>query len=299
MSCGQALLILRAGVVPLAGLEPAIFPLGRDCSIQLSYRGKCYHYIAFGDWLNGRALASGARGSRFKSGVPDQLMFEGYDLKAILVKTVSNALILGAAVYVLSAFWDVGRQETLFAYWNLRGQKFTVDPITKQLSEQAAKSPFAAFLGVPTPLKVTPVSTDFGIVIEKIDVNAPIIPDVPVANKQAYLSALQKGVAHAAGTPKPGEPGNTYLFAHSSLDFWNYGPYSGVFNLLRKLEIGDRIVVFYQGKRFDYYVTSKEIVSGFDTEPLARDFSTPHLTLQTCDPPGIALNRMIVTAELR
>ena len=225
-------------------------------------------------------------------------MFD-WDWRQIAIKTISNALILGAIVYALSAFWDVGRQEALFAYWNLRGQKFTVDEPTKQPDNQKTDSPFAALLEQPTPLKVTPTSTDFGIVIEKIGVNAPIIADVPVTNKGAYLSALQKGVAQASGTAKPGQVGNSYLFAHSALDFWNFGPYSGVFNLLRKLETGDRIVIFYQGQRFDYYVTSKEVVSGFNTEPLSRTFGTAHLTLQTCDPPGIALNRLIVTAELR
>lgn len=217
-------------------------------------------------------------------------MFEGYDLKFIIVRTASNALILGALVYFLSTFWEVGRQEALYAYWNLRGQKFSVDE---------GEVGFAGLLRQPTPLKVEPVSKDFGIVIEKIGVNAPIIGDVSVVDQRAYLAALQTGVAQAQGTAKPGQVGNSYLFAHSSLDFWNYGPYAGVFNLLRKLEVGDRIVVFYQGRRLDYYVTATEIVSGFNTEPLLRTFSTPHLTLQTCDPPGVALNRLIVTAELR
>ncbi|NIT03566.1 sortase [Candidatus Saccharibacteria bacterium] len=219
------------------------------------------------------------------------------DWKFIIVRTLSNILILGAIVYFASAFWDVVKQEALFAYWRIRGQEFTVDEVQEPQEEEV--SPFAGLIKQPTPLKVTPKSTQFGVVIEKIGVNAPVVADVSVAKKGDYLTALDQGVAHAEGTPRPGQPGNTYLFAHSSLDFWNYGPYSGVFNLLRKIETGDRIVVFYEGKRFDYYVTGKETVSGFNTEPLTRTFTTPHLTLQTCDPPGIALNRLIITAELR
>ncbi len=222
---------------------------------------------------------------------------KGLDWKFIAVRTLSNILILGAIVYFLSAFWDVIRQEALYAYWNVRGQEFTVDEI-EEPEEPEPESLFAALIKQPTPLKVKPKSERFGIVIEKLGINAPVIENVPVADKNAYLGALEKGVAHAKFTSKPGQSGNTYLFAHSSLDFWNYGPYSGVFNLLRKLEEGDRIVVFYKGDRFDYYVTGKEIVSGFDTEPLLRTFPTPYLTLQTCDPPGIAVNRLIVTAKL-
>ena len=219
------------------------------------------------------------------------------DWKVFALKMLSNALILGAILYFLLSFWGVIRQEALYAYWKLRGQTFTVDEV--DIENPPVSSPFAALLAQPTPLKVTPKSKQFGIVIEKIGVNAPIIADVPVTDKNAYLWALEKGVAHAKGTVKPGEDGNSYLFAHSALDFWNYGPYSGVFNLLRKLNKGDRIVTFYKGKRFDYYVTDKQVVSGFNTEPLTRTFDTPHLTLQTCDPPGIALNRLIITAELR
>uniref|UniRef100_A0A831YY76 Sortase n=1 Tax=candidate division WWE3 bacterium TaxID=2053526 RepID=A0A831YY76_UNCKA len=219
------------------------------------------------------------------------------DWKVFTIKLLSNTLILGALFYFLFSFWEVIRQEALFAFWNIRGQNFTVDEIKAE--DPPVESPFAGLIRQPTPLKVTPESTQFGIVIEKIGVNAPVIEDVSVTDKKAYLAALENGVAHAAGTAKPGQIGNAYLFAHSALDFWNYGPYSGVFNLLRKLEVGDRIVIFYNEQRFDYYVTNKEVVSGFNTEPLIRTFATPYLTLQTCDPPGIALNRLIITAELR
>lgn len=220
------------------------------------------------------------------------------DWKYVAVRTVSNILILGALVYFGSAFWEVGRQEALYAYWRIRGVEFTVDPV-KGPEKPAVESPFAALLAKPTPLKVTPKSKQFGIVIEKIGVNAPVVADVSLKDKAGYLKALENGVAHAKFTPKPGQVGNTYLFAHSSLDFWNYGPYAGVFNLLRKLGKGDRIVLFYRGKRFDYEVTGKEVVSGFNLEPLLRTYSTPHLTLQTCDPPGVALNRLIITAQLK
>jgi len=219
------------------------------------------------------------------------------DWKVFALKMLSNALILGAILYFLLSFWDVIRQEAMYAYWRIRGQTFTVDEV--DIENPPASSPFAVLLAQPTPLKVTPKSKQFGIVIEKIGVNAPVIADVSVTDKRAYLAALEKGVAHAQGTAKPGQIGNSYLFAHTTIDFWKYGPYAGVFNLLRKLEKGDRIVVFYKGKRFDYYVKGKEIVSGFNTTPLTRTFDTPYLTLQTCDPPGIAINRLIITAELR
>jgi len=222
----------------------------------------------------------------------------GLDWKYVAVRTISNILIFGALVYFASAFWEVGKQEILYAYWRLRGIEFTVDEV-EEPKEEPAKNPFAALLAQPTPLKVTPKSKKFGIVIEKIGVNAPVVANVDSRNKAEYMAALEKGVAHAKYTPKPGQPGNTYLFAHSALDFWRYGPYAGVFNLIRKLRKGDRIVVFYRKKRYDYEVTKNEVVPGFDLNPLLRTFPTPHLTLQTCDPPGVALNRRVITAKLK
>jgi len=223
------------------------------------------------------------------------------DWRYIAVRTVSNILILGAVVYFVSAFWEVGKQEILYAYWRLRGVEFTVDtPEEPSADEEPSTwSPFAALLAKPTPLKVTPVSEEFGIVIEKIGVNAPVVEDVNMANKSEYMAALERGVAHAKYSAKPGRVGNTYIFAHSALDFWNYGPFGAVFNLLRKLDVGDRIVIFYHGARYDYEVEGKEIVPGFDISPFLRTYATPHLTLQTCDPPGVALNRLIITAKLR
>ena len=76
------------------------------------------------------------------------------------------------------------------------------------------------------------------------------------------------------------------------------GKYSTVFNLLRKLNLGDKIHVFYKNKMYVYEVVNKETVAGWDTKPLVRKTIEPVLTLQTCDPPGTTLNRFVVTAKL-
>jgi len=94
------------------------------------------------------------------------------------------------------------------------------------------------------------------------------------------------------------KPGNVYLFAHASIDFWRLGRYATVFNLLRKMEKGDKVHVFYKGDDYIYEVINKEVQKGFNTFPLTRTTIEPILTLQTCDPPGTTLNRLIVTAKL-
>lgn len=159
-------------------------------------------------------------------------------------------------------------------------------------------SVFARYLSVK-PITLTPVDREFGIVIEKLGVNAPVVADVAVSDEQTYKESLKYGVAHASSSDYPSrEPGNVYLFAHSSLNFWELGKYAQVFNLLRKLEIGDKAHVFYNQSDFVYRVVNKEVYKGFNTYALTRPVIEPLLTLQTCDPPGTTLNRLVVTAKL-
>lgn len=145
---------------------------------------------------------------------------------------------------------------------------------------------------------ITPVSTDFGIVIEKIDANAKVIPDIDPANQAQYTQALAEGVAEAKGSTPPGQPGNLYIFSHSTDAPWNVIRYNAVFYLLRELVAGDRVVLFYQGRRFDYTVYDKTIVDPNDITLLTNRYDKPVLTLQTCDPPGTLLHRLIVRAKL-
>jgi len=146
--------------------------------------------------------------------------------------------------------------------------------------------------------QIVPVSTEFGIVIEKINANAKIIPNVDAGNEKQYVNALTEGVAEALGSTPPGQPGNLYLFSHSVDAPWNIIRFNAIFYLLRELEAGDRVIVFYQNKRYDYIVYDKAIVSPQDVSFLTNKYKEPVLTLQTCDPPGTLLNRLIVRAKL-
>ena len=145
---------------------------------------------------------------------------------------------------------------------------------------------------------ITPVSTEFGIVIEKINANAKIVVNVNPAVEKEYVSALTEGVAHAAGTNLPGEVGNMYLFSHSTDAPWNIIRYNAIFYLLRELEKGDRVIIFYNNRRYDYIVYDKTLAKPADTHFLTDKYDVPVLTLQTCDPPGTLANRLIVRAKL-
>ncbi len=220
----------------------------------------------------------------------------------ILFKTISNILVLGGILFLLLAFGPVIKDEASYFYMKLKSQKFVLvnrtvgENLPADVSERG--SLFARLLST-SPIELTPVNKDFALVIEKIGLNAPVVADVSVTNPDAYNLALKEGIAHASISNYPsGEAGNTYLFAHASTNFWELGQYATVFNLLRKLEVGDRAHIFFDSKEFVYEVVNVEVLDGWNTYPITRPVIEPTLTLQTCDPPGTTLNRLVVTSKL-
>lgn len=216
----------------------------------------------------------------------------------IAIRTIANTLIIAGVLFFLISFWPFISQEVRYWWDNVRGQRYVLagDKV------QAQGGGFGNLLKAPPPLTIVPASTDFGIVIEKIDVNSPVVPNVDSSNYNEYIRALAKGVAHAKGTAFPGsttaENNNVFLFAHSAINPIEAKKYNSVFYLLRKLDIGDRVTTFYKGRRYDYIVFDKKVVEATDTQYITNVSKEPILTLQTCDPPGSSLRRLIITAKL-
>lgn len=141
-------------------------------------------------------------------------------------------------------------------------------------------------------------NTSFSVIVPKINARASVIANVQTADPKAYDAALKQGIAHAAGTVFPGMEGTTFLFAHSSDSGLTASRYNAIFYLLRELEPGDEVYVFFMDKFYAYRVTEKKVVEPADVSWIANAQSTPEqLVLQTCWPPGTSLKRLIVIAE--
>ena len=153
------------------------------------------------------------------------------------------------------------------------------------------------FPGFPHGDQWSPLNTTFSLVIPKIDAKAAITANVDPTNEENYLAALKEGIAHAKGTCFPGMDCTMYLFAHSTSSPLLVSQFNAVFYLLRKLEPGDQILVYYYGKKILYEVTGKEIVGPKETKYLKEIGQEEKLVLQTCDPPGTTLNRLLVFAK--
>lgn len=152
---------------------------------------------------------------------------------------------------------------------------------------------------LPLKKEIIPVNTDFSIVIPKIGVNTNVIKNVDPNNASEYQKALTRGVAHAKGSSLPGFPGNVFIFAHSALNWYQANQYNAVFYLTDKLEVGDKIDIYYDKSQYTYSVTDKKIVKSTEINYLKNSSTASTLTLMTCWPPGTTLNRLVVVAKAK
>lgn len=140
------------------------------------------------------------------------------------------------------------------------------------------------------------VGSYFSVVIPKIGAASNVVANVSTVDTNEYLTALSRGVAHAKGTHFPGQNESIFLFSHSTDSPANFAQYNAVFYLLGKLEVGDRIIIFFADKKYEYEVTTKQIAEADDTSWL-EDRGQEVLILQTCYPPGTSWKRQIIVAK--
>lgn len=131
---------------------------------------------------------------------------------------------------------------------------------------------------------------------------APPIPAsntlvIPAINLQATIydgagiGTLAKGAWHRPLTSSPDRGGNTVIAGH------RYGYRGdGVFYHLDKVSQGDKIVVYWSGKKYSYAVTKILEVKPTDTQVEGRS-SKSILTLYTCTPMWTFSDRLVVIAE--
>ena len=243
-------------------------------------------------------------------------------LRYLILRTIGNFLVLFAIFGIVATFGPAIYYEISFKVLQARGVRYVIaatgavvptpSPVGQnpQITPKAMPTPipFKTSGGVdnlsevltgPQVQILTPKDTKFSIVIPKIGASAKVYPNVDPNNENAFLPILQKGVAHAKGTVFPGMKGNIYLFAHSTDNFWDVGRYNAVFYLLKDLQPGDEVVIFFENKRHEYIVKSSKIVNPNDTSYIinSHNQNKEQLVLQTCWPPGTTWQRLLVFAE--
>lgn len=133
---------------------------------------------------------------------------------------------------------------------------------------------------------------------------APSAPDPPrsmriripaIGLSQAIVEgvsedALHAGPGHYPGSAFPGQLGNMVISGHRTT-------YTRPFYYLDRLSVGDEILIDTPERTYWYRVERVFVVSLTNVRPLgiAR---YPKLTLTTCNPPGSAIQRLVVQARL-
>lgn len=150
------------------------------------------------------------------------------------------------------------------------------------------------------PTTDTKVGPEPKLIIPKINVDAPVIYDIPSLQESVIQEKLKKGVVRypiPGATAMPGQKGNTVILGHSSNDVFDDGEYKFVFVQLRNMEKGDTFYLHYNGIRYTYSVVEKKIIEPTQIKELIINNGKPLATLVTCEPPGTALKRLLVIAE--
>ncbi len=217
-------------------------------------------------------------------------------IRYLILRSIGNFLVLFAIFGVFATFGPALYYEAQYRIIQIREVRFFVAQEAPQ--KRKASFEFADILSGPREQILIPIDTLFSILIPKIGANAKIFPNIDPSDPDAFLPILQHGVAHSQGTFFPGQAGNIYLFAHSADDFWDVGRYNAVFYLLKNLQEGDEIIIFYQNVRHNYAVTKLGIISPSEVSFITHSQTgKEQLILQTCWPPGTTWQRLMVFAE--
>ena len=204
------------------------------------------------------------------------------------LRTFGIGLVAFAIAGVLFTFWPILKEEV--AYLNRPNEPVSGfgELISEALAQKADE--------VKKETTVLGLNSYFSLNIPKIGAKADIIPNVDAGNFDEYSQALKEGIAHAKGSNFPGQGKTIYFFSHSTDSPLNFSRFNAIFYLLGKLEKGDRISVYFLDQKYIYQVSQKIIAQANDTSWLKDSGEGEQLILQTCDPPGTSIRRLLVIA---
>ncbi|MFO0703407.1 MAG: sortase [Patescibacteria group bacterium] len=124
------------------------------------------------------------------------------------------------------------------------------------------------------------------LVIPKIGVDSPIVEGLGA-------EALNQGVWRRPQSSTPDKGGNTVLTGHRYL----YASGPKTFYHLDKVSLGDKFLVFWQGKEYDYEVVDIFTVGPDQTE-VEDQTNEPLITMYTCTPLWNPTLRLVIRARL-
>ncbi len=196
-------------------------------------------------------------------------------------------------------------QQLLLTRLNLRAFNAGLSTIVMLLGFYIALSPFLPQIGFwfrdRSPAAVAPYAGDLAV-SQSNDQPKPtpkdnrlVIPsigiDEPILESSSIGIISNGGTWRRPNTANPTEEDNTVIVGHRY-----YGPNASTFYNLDKVEIGEKLAIYWDGKETVYEVTESKVV-----DPSALEIEAPtsekQLTLYTCTPVWTAKNRLVIIAK--
>ncbi|MDD5433711.1 MAG: sortase [Candidatus Pacebacteria bacterium] len=135
------------------------------------------------------------------------------------------------------------------------------------------------------------------LTIPSIGADAPIM-FTDSKSQSVFASLLKKGVLHFPDSALPDQLGTTIILGHSSPPNWPKINYDSIFNRLEDLAPEDKIIIDFEGKKYQYTVQQTYFVNKGDDLSSYLTFNKSMLLLVSCWPPGHNSKRIVVKAEL-
>lgn len=161
-------------------------------------------------------------------------------------------------------------------------------PYTTKLASTTTGTEAIATLNQLPVIGSKPTPAENRIVIPSIGVDMEIFdgPDERTLDKG--------GIWRIPNTSTPDKGGNTVVSGHR----WRYLPPSNsTLYLLDKVKDGEPVIVYWQGKEYDYRISGREVVDPTRVEIL-NNTAEPRLTIFTCTPLYSTKQRLVLYGEL-
>lgn len=187
------------------------------------------------------------------------------------MKTIGKFLILGAILIIVSNY--------VYIYLNNNYNKQNVDKYIKETSTIVENEEIIQTEETNNEIK------DENNKENKKTINYTAILEIPSINlKQGVVNSTKNfnSINYAISVDKhsnyPDKEGNFILYAHSGNSSIAY------FRNLNKVNINDKVYVYYNGIKYEYIITNKYEIKKTGTANIIKSNTDKYITLITCNP---------------
>lgn len=187
------------------------------------------------------------------------------------MKTIGKFLILGAILIIVSNY--------VYIYLNNNHNKQNVDKYIKETSTIVENEEIIQAEKTNNEIK------DENNKENNKTINYTAILEIPSINlKQGVVNSTKNfnSINYAISVDKhsnyPDKEGNFILYAHSGNSSIAY------FRNLNKVNINDKVYVYYNGIKYEYIITNKYDIKKTGTANIIKSNTDKYITLITCNP---------------